>query len=335
MSVATSPYTPGKAHCDLGPLRVTRVSYEADRVISVRLEHPDGRDLPAWSPGAHLDLQLPSGLTRQYSLCGDPADRTGYTFAVLLKEAGRGGSTELHSLPLVGRTITVRAVRNHFELGDSPSYLLIAGGIGITPMVPMVRELAGGSAPWSLEYLGRARGGMAFTRELRALGGHRVQVRPRDEVDRLDVEAAIAATDPETAVYCCGPDALVNAVADACASAVPPRPLHMERFAAGSMPARDQAVGAQDRSAFTVTLSRSGVELVVPPDRSILEVVRDVVPRVPFSCEEGYCGSCETRVLGGVPDHADDILSPEEHEANDTMMICVSRSRAANLVLDL
>jgi ferredoxin-NADP reductase len=271
---------------------------------------------------------------RQYSLCGDPADRAGYTFAVLLEEAGRGGSAELHRLPLVGRAIVVRAVRNHFELVDSPSYLLIAGGIGITPMVPMVRELAGGSARWSLEHLGRTRGGMAFTRELRALGGHRVRVRPRDEVDRLDVEAAIAASDPETAVYCCGPDGLMKAVAEACASALPPRPLHMERFAAGSMPTRDQAV-AQDRSAFTVTLSRSGVELVVPPDRSILEVVRDIVPDVPFSCEEGYCGSCETRVLGGIPDHADDILSPEEREANDTMMICVSRSRAANLVLDL
>jgi ferredoxin-NADP reductase len=322
-------------NADPRPFRVTQVSYEANRVISIRLEHPDGRELAPWAPGAHLDLQLPSGLIRQYSLCGDPADRTGYTFAVLLEEDGRGGSAELHSLPLVGRTLTVRAVRNHFQLGDSPGYLLIAGGIGVTPMVPMVRQLAGGSAPWNLAYLGRTRGGMAFTRELRALGGRSVWIFPRDEADRLDVRAAIDATSPETAVYCCGPDGLLNAVAGACASAVPPRALHTERFAAGSTPARDQPAESRDRTTFTVTLGRSGAELVVPPERSILDVVRDVVPDVPYSCEEGYCGSCETRVLGGAPDHADDILSPEERAANDTMMICVSRSLAPNLILDL
>jgi ferredoxin-NADP reductase len=235
----------------------------------------------------------------------------------------------------VGRTLTVRALRNHFQLSDSPSYLLIAGGIGVTPMVPMVRQLAGGSVPWNLVYLGRTRSGMAFTRELRALGGRSVRIFPRDEVDRLDVRAAIAATRPETAVYCCGPDDLVNAVAETCVSAVPQRALHMERFAANSTPTRGQPVVLRDRTTFTVTLRRSGAELVVPPDRSILEVVRDVVPDVPYSCEEGYCGSCETRVLGGIPDHADDILSPEEREANDTMMICVSRSHTRNLVLDL
>ena len=335
MSAATSPYAPDLARSDLGPLRVTQVSYEADRVISIRLEHPDGRALSPWSPGAHLDLQLPSGLMRQYSLCGDPADRAGYTFAVLLEEEGRGGSAELHRLPLVGRTITVRALRNHFELRDDPSCLLIAGGIGITPMVPMVRQLAGGPAPWNLVHLGRTRSAMAFTRETRELGGDRVRIHPRDEADRLDIRAAVAATRPETAVYCCGPDALVDAVAEACASAVPARTFHTERFAAAPTPTRDRQAGPRDRTAFTVTLRRSGVELAVPPDRSILDVVRGVVPDAPYSCEEGYCGSCETRVLGGVPDHADDILSPQERAANDTMMICVSRSRDPNLVLDL
>ncbi|WP_323746189.1 PDR/VanB family oxidoreductase [Catenulispora pinisilvae] len=335
MTVATSPSALYAARTDPGPLRVTQVSYEADRVISIRLEHPEGRELSAWSPGAHLDLQLPSGLIRQYSLCGDPTDRTSYTFAVLLEEDGRGGSAELHSLPLVGRTLTVRALRNHFQLGDSPSYLLVAGGIGVTPMIPMVRRLAAGSAPWSLLYLGRTRTGMAFSRELRALGGRSVQIFPRDEVDRLDIDAAIAATGPDTAVYCCGPDALMNAVAEACASVVPPRALHTERFAAGSTPTPDQPTSVRERTGFTVTLRRSGAELVVPPDRSILDVVRDVMPDVSYSCEEGYCGSCETRVLSGIPDHADDILTPQEREANDTMMICVSRSRADNIVLDL
>jgi ferredoxin-NADP reductase len=335
VTTAISPSELYVAHAGPGPFRVTRVSSEAERVISIRLERLEGQELPAWSPGAHLDLQLPSGLMRPYSLCGDPADRTGYTFAVLLEEGGRGGSVELHSLPLVGRTLTVRAVRNHFQLSDSPGYLLIAGGIGITPMMPMVRRLAGGSTPWNLVYLGRTRDGMAFTRELNALGGGSVQILPRDEVDRFDIAAAIAATRPDTAVYCCGPDTLMNAVAEACASAAPPRDFHAERFGAGSTPTHGQPVGAGERTAFTVTLRRSGTELVVPRDRSILDVVRDVVPDVPYSCEEGYCGSCETRVLGGIPDHADDILSPEEREANDTMMICVSRSRAENIVLDL
>jgi len=175
---------------------------------------------------------------------------------------------------------------------------------------------------------------MAFTRELHTLGDQSVRIYPRDEVDRLDLSAVIAAACADAAVYCCGPDGLMNAVADICASDESPRALHTERFAARSAPT-EQPVDSPDQAAFTVTLQRSGIELAVPPDRNILDVVRDVMPDVPFSCEEGYCGSCETRVLGGIPAHADDILSPQERAANDTMMICVSRSRATNLVLDL
>jgi ferredoxin-NADP reductase len=313
-------------------LRVTQVTLESEGVISIRLEHPRGLFLPRTLPGAHLEIQLPSGLTRQYSLCGDPDDSSAYTIAVLLEAAGRGGSRELHSLPLIGRTLRVRALRNHFPLVDAPSYLLIAGGIGVTPMLAMVGELARGDKPWSLLYLGRSRKTMPFLDLLAQVGADHVRVVSKDQSKRLNVARVISRSPVDTVVYCCGPDELMSEVQQVCHGLTPPRDVYIERFAAtkGNPLKSDVPLGQ-----FTVVLRKRGTEIVVPPDRSILDVVRDVDSSVPFSCEEGFCGSCETRVLEGVPAHADDVLSPDERVRGDTMMICVSRAASDRLVLDL
>lgn len=315
-----------------GELRVAEVVNEAVGVISIRLEAPAGTQLPHAAAGSHLEIRLPSGLVRHYSLCGDPEDTSSYTVAVLREERGRGGSEELHATDWTGRTLHVNAVRNNFPLEDHAKYLLIAGGIGVTPMMAMARELAKRDVEWQMLYLGRTRSGMAFTTELARVCGDRLDVRPDDEHLSLDLVQRIADTPAGTVIYCCGPEGLLKAVESACAAAHPARELRLERFAAGSdsVPAT-----ATDASEFTVCLKRQGVELQVPADRSILEVVRDVVPDVPFSCEQGYCGTCETFIVDGAADHRDDLLTPDQQAANTSMMICVSRSLSPRLELDL
>ena len=311
-------------------LLVDQVRWEADDVVSVRLRDAGGADLPTWTPGAHLDLVLPSGLIRQYSLCGDPADRTSYLVAVLRERAGRGGSAEIHDTALVGRTLEVRGPRNHFTLEPAPAYVFLAGGIGITPLVAMARAAARSRTPWRLHYGGRSRRSMAFVDELSRLaeaGDGQVVHAPQDAVGLLDLDVIIAGAPPEAAIYACGPEGMLRAAQSAGDAAG--RTVSIERFAAASHPDRPAS------AAFEVELCRSGLRLPVPPDRSMLEVIRDVLPDVPYSCEEGYCGTCEVRVVDGVPDHRDDILSPAQRAAGDLVMICVSRSASGVLSLDL
>ncbi|WP_328914504.1 MULTISPECIES: PDR/VanB family oxidoreductase [unclassified Streptomyces] len=318
---------------DTRQLLVRQVRLEAVGVVSLTLADPDGGELPPWSPGAHIDLKLPSGTVRQYSLCGPPDDPYTYTVAVLREERGRGGSVEVHDSALVGRTLQVRGPRNHFALVDAPHYLFLAGGIGVTPILAMVRAVAAAGASWELYYGGRSRATMAFTAELTDLGAGRTHLAPQDEDGLLPVDDLVAAAPDRTAVYCCGPEGMVAAVTRACAGR--PQALHVERFGAppGVPPAT--AGPAAGAAGFTVELRRSGLTLEVPPDRTLLDVVRDVAPDVGFSCEEGYCGSCETRVLAGVPEHHDTVLSDEERKRGDTMMICVGRSASELLALDL
>jgi ferredoxin-NADP reductase len=316
-------------------LMVEQVTWQADAVVSLRLRPAPGvsGDLPAWSAGAHLDIVVPSGLVRQYSLCGDPDDRGSYTVAVLRETAGRGGSAEIHDSAMVGRILEVRGPRNHFKLATASSYLFIAGGIGITPILAMVREAVRSDVPWRLYYGGRTRRSMAFVTELRVLGAEHVVLCPQDEVGILDLDQILRDTPPEAQVYCCGPEGLLRAVETASAAATPPRAVQIERFAAASHSGLGKP--PTERTGFEVELRRSGFTLPVPPDRTLLDVVREVVPDVGFSCEDGYCGTCETRVLGGVPEHHDDVLRAEERELGETMMICVGRSATPVLVLDL
>ncbi len=315
-------------------LRVEELRPEAEGVVSLRLVQPDGGPLPAWAPGAHLDVRLPSGLLRQYSLCGTPGDPTGYRIAVLREAEGRGGSLEIHDTPLVGRELGVRGPRNHFALIAAPRYLFLAGGIGITPILPMIRQASGRGVRWRLVYGGRTRASMAFVDELLALPGGEVELVPQDEQGLLPLDRILGATGDDTPVYCCGPEPMIKAVEEGCARHLPREALHVERFSATSSP-KPPSPEPVDPETFEVELRRSDVVLQVPPDRTVLEVVRDVVPDMPSSCEEGFCGACETTVLEGVPEHHDTILSDEERATCGTMMICVGRSCSPRLVLDV
>lgn len=315
-------------------LIVVDVRLEAEDVISVQLSDPGGRDLPAWEPGAHLELELPSGLRRQYSLCGDPADRSSYKVAVLREANGRGGSRELHDSGLVGRHLQVSTPRNFFALLPSERYLFIAGGIGITPILTMARAVAlRHTAEWSLHYGGRAASSMAFVDELNALGAERVAVTPETDSGLLDLDAIIGGADASTAIYCCGPAGLLEAVQLAHERLAPDASLYVERFTASTSQPKPAPLDGE--RAFDVELRRSGATLHIEPDQNLLDAIREVVPSTPFSCTEGYCGSCEVAVLDGTPDHRDEILTIEEQEAGRSMFPCVSRSRTERLVLDI
>ncbi len=292
----------------------------ADGVVRLTLRAPGGEPLPPWEPGAHIDLVLP-GSVRQYSLCGDPANRSAYVVAVLREPDGRGGSAYVHDKLLVGDRVQADGPRNHFALVDAERYLFIAGGIGITPILPMLDRVARAGREWQLVYGGRTRSSMAFADEL-SRHGERVLSRPQDEHGLLDLPALLAAAHPGTAVYCCGPEPLLAAV-----EALEPADLHVERFT----PQADNGT----RTAFEVELAGSGRVLPVPADRSILEVVEEAGVTVLSSCREGTCGTCETGVLGGEPDHRDSVLTADERLENEVMMLCVSRARTPRLVLDL
>jgi ferredoxin-NADP reductase len=312
-------------------LRVARRDEAADGVAVLHLQDPDGRELPAWAPGAHCDLVLPGEgepTTRQYSLCGDPGDRTTWHVAVLREPDGRGGSRRIHAELTEGAVVAVRGPRNAFPLEPAPSYVFIAGGIGITPLLPMIAAAAASGADWQLHYGGRSRASMAFREQLEATHGARVTVHPQDEVGLLDLDALLGTPRPSTLVYCCGPEPLLEAVEQRCA-AWPAGSLHVERFA-------PKPQGEPVRTdAFEVELAQSGLTLTVPPDLSVLEVVERAGVQVLSSCQEGTCGTCETAVLAGVPDHRDSLLTEAERAAGDTMFICVSRAACPKLVLDL
>jgi ferredoxin-NADP reductase len=295
--------------------------------VALTLRRPAGEELPAWAPGAHVDVILTEDLTRQYSLCGDPADPHTYRLGVLRDPNGRGGSLHVHDRLQVGDVVRIRGPRNNFALAPSPRYLFIAGGIGITPILVMIAAAEAAGADWRLVYGGRQRASMAFLDEL-ARYGDRVTVCPQDETGLLDLDTLLGTPQAGTLVYCCGPEPLLNAVEQRCAT-WPRRALHVERFSAKPLTAPARA------EAFEVVLARSELTLTVPRDRSILDVVDEAGVGVLSSCAEGTCGTCETPVLDGEPDHRDSVLDEDERQAGACMMICVSRSRSPRLVLDL
>jgi ferredoxin-NADP reductase len=309
-------------------LVVTGVSEAAEGVKTITLAAPDGTALPAWSPGAHIDLVLDENLTRQYSLCGDTSDDTSWRIGVLAAPDSRGGSVRVHELK-TGDTVRVRGPRNHFPLVGAASYQFIAGGIGITPILAMIAEADAAGASWNLLYGGRRRASMAFLDELKKYGQDRVTITPHDERGHLNLAECMGTPRPGTLVYCCGPEGLLTAVEEACA-AWPAGTLHIERFTPKAV-----EVAGDNACAFELVLQRSGLTLQVPPDQSVFDVVSEAGVSVLGSCFEGVCGTCEQAVIDGDVDHRDAILSDEEREANEYMMICVSRCRSARLTLDL
>ncbi|MET9621452.1 PDR/VanB family oxidoreductase [Streptomyces sp. NPDC006464] len=299
---------------------VTERTVPAEGVVQLRLE---GTGLPAWQPGAHLDLVLPSGLVRQYSLCGDPADTGTYTVATrLIEPGGRGGSREVHDQLHEGTEIEIRGPRNRFPLVDAPAYVFVAGGIGITPILPMLRAAEAAGADWRLLYCGRSRATMPYLDQVEKHGapGRRVTVVAEDE-SGLPELGFLAGVPAETAVYCCGPDGLMDAVTAALPEGRSPR---LERFSPAATTGGD---------AFEVELRRSGRTVTVAPEQSVLAAVRSALPGVPYSCEQGFCGTCQQRVVEGEIDHRDDLLTDAERA--DSMLICVSRCAGGRLVLDL
>ncbi len=311
-------------------LLVAGLEPAASGVLRLTLASPDGAELPGWEPGAHVDLHFTSGgkdYVRQYSLCGRPGDRARWQVAVLHAADGRGGSAHIHAALAEGDRIRVAGPRNNFPLEPAGRYLFIAGGIGITPILPMIAQASASGADWRLFYCGRSARTMAFRDEVAAHGAGRVTLHESDVRGTADLAALIAATDPGTAIYCCGPEAMLRSVEEICAR-LARADLHMERFSAGG-----SAAGGAN-TAFEVEFARSGVVVTVPEDRSILEIAEDEGIDVESSCQEGVCGSCEVKVIAGTPDHRCSVLGAKERAAGKSMMICVSRACSGRLVLD-
>lgn len=306
-------------------VRVTDREQLADGVVGLTLAAEHGGPLPSWRPGAHIDLVLDEGLVRQYSLCGDPDDRLRYQVGVLLDVEGRGGSRRVHDEVHPGAVVEVRGPRNHFRLEDAERYLLVAGGIGITPILAMAAELDRTGRPWTLVYGGRTRSSMAYADRLCALGAH-VRLWPQDENGLIDLSALLTDPTPGTAVYACGPEPLLRAVEEHCAH-WPPGSLHLERFA-------PKLIDTGGDSPFEIELSDQRV-LQVPADRTALEVLEDAGFDILSSCREGTCGTCEVAIVEGEADHRDSVLTSEEQAENSCMMVCVSRANSPRLVIDL
>jgi ferredoxin-NADP reductase len=308
-------------------VRVRAMRWEAPGVLSLELSAVDGATLPSFEPGAHVDLRLPDGTLRQYSLCGDPSDHSHYRLGV--RAVGGGlSSTFVHRKLRPGELVTVSVPRNNFPLADAERYIFVAGGIGITPLIPMMRQASAQRRPWTLLYCNKRDSDAPFLNEIRALGGD-ISLHSSEAGTRLDVRAKLAAVQAGAMIYCCGPERLMTAVEETTAD-WPQDRVRFEWFAPRSR-ANEGASGN-----FEIVCNSSGLTLMVPEDRTVLDILNEAGVEVPCSCQQGICGTCETRVVSGEVDHRDSILSSAERAANQTMMTCVSRAKAGSrLVLDI
>ncbi|MCE2659648.1 MAG: PDR/VanB family oxidoreductase [Rubrivivax sp.] len=321
-------------------VRVARKCVEADGICSVELVALDGAALPPFDAGAHLDVQLPfvrPGLARPYSLCNDPAERHRYLIAVLREPASRGGSAAMHDQVHEGMTLQVSPPRNQFPLVPGATrHRLLAGGIGVTPMLAMAYTLAHQGADFRLHYAARSRARMAFVDRLQQSAfAKRVHLHVDDgePAQRLDLAAALAAPAAGEHLYVCGPAGFMDAVrAAAQAQGWPASQVHQESFGPAAAPA---STGAAGEGGFEVELAHSGRVIVVPAGQTVLAALSAAGVEVASSCEQGVCGTCLTRVVCGTPDHRDQYLTPEEQAANDQFLPCCSRSLSPRLVLDL
>lgn len=305
---------------------VDKITVEAEGIRSYVFRRVDGTEFPSWEPGTHIDVILKPGLERQYSLCGDISDRTTWKIAVLREAEGRGGSRRIHDSVTEGTELTIRGPRNNFELVPAAEYVFIAGGVGITPILPMIHAAVAQGAQWSLTYGGRSAVTMAYRDELSSFGD-RVNFWPQDEKGLIDLVATLGTPAAGKHVYLCGPAGLLDATTELC-NDWPSGSVHVERF---TPVARDDS----ENMPFEVELASSRKVLSVPSDKSVLEVIREAGIPVLSSCNEGTCGTCETEVLSGKVDHRDSLLDDDEKAANDCMMVCVSRSCGERLVINI
>lgn len=313
-------------------VRVQRKSQEAEGIVALELVSADGRPLPGFGAGSHIDVNLPNGLVRQYSLCNSAAERHRYRIAVLREPTSRGGSAAVHDLVKEGDVLTISAPRNHFALHDAPRSLLLAGGIGVTPILCMAQRLATWGADFEMHYCTRSPARTAFREEIAASGfADKVHLHHDDGPDaqKLRVAELLKTPEPGTQIYVCGPGGFIDHVVNtAKANGWPAQQIHLEYFAAA----------AQDTSGdqpFEVKLTSSGQTYRIPKDQTIVQALRAEGVEIMVSCEQGVCGTCITRVLEGVPDHRDCYLTDDERAANDQFTPCCSRSKTPLLVLDL
>lgn len=313
------------------PVVVTRRTALTDRVVRLRLESADGKLFPAWTPGSHIDLICgDSGLSRQYSLCGDPADRAGLEIAVSHDAESRGGSAWVHDQAVLGSHLEIRGPRNHFRLDrGADRYIFIAGGIGVTPISAMARDALRRGVTYEFHYAGSSRGSMAMVDELEALHGDRLRLWIAEQGRRADLRELLAALPAGTQVYCCGPERMI-AELEQLSSCWPDGVLHVEHFTS-SVVDLDPSV----EHAFDVELNNSGTTVRVEPDQTVLQALRAAKIEVASDCEEGLCGTCQVGVLDGEIDHRDVVLSKAERDRATAMLVCCSRARGNRLVLDI
>ncbi len=316
-------------------LRVTAMTLEAEGVISIRLSRIESNDpLPPWQPGAHIDLYVSDGTTRQYSLCGDPRDLSSYDIAVLREPDGRGGSAYLHDELRVGQRLLVTRPKQSFSLEEAPFHALVAGGVGITPIMTFAEHLDQEGRPFQLTYGGRSEESMAFRTRLGRLGD-RVKLLAEDRDGRPDLEQIVRQLPEGGLVYVCGPLALLRAV-QAAAELVHGPDQDIVRFElfsrAGVEPPEAAALDADN---YELVLAKSGHTLRLAPEANILDVVLALGVEVENDCRDGICGSCITRVLTGTVDHRDLVLTKKERAAMNQMLICCSKPICARLELDL
>jgi len=308
-------------------LRIISATWEAPSIVSYELRPLEGGELPRFTAGAHIDLSLPNGLVRSYSLVNSQSERHRYVIAVQKDRASRGGSKWVHENFRVGDVLTVNGPRNNFGLEEAAEKsVFIAGGIGITPILSMTERLSALGRDWELVYCSRKRAGTAFLEPLQKKPQVRFNFDQEPDGKMLDIAAVVQAAPANAHFYCCGPLPMLEAFEQATKD-LPRERVHVEYFTAKAPPAVE--------GGFTVVLAKKGLTITVPPGKTILDTLRDHGVDVPYSCTEGVCGTCETRVLEGVPDHRDLILTEAERASNKTMLICCSGSKSEKLVLDL
>nr|CBA29570.1 Vanillate O-demethylase oxidoreductase [Curvibacter putative symbiont of Hydra magnipapillata] len=314
-------------------VKVAAKRTEAQDICSLELVAADGGALPAFTAGAHIDVHLPNGLVRQYSLSNAPTETKRYVIGVLRDAASRGGSTAVHDLVAEGSTLTISTPRNLFPLDSAaPHHLLLAGGIGITPMLAMAEHLAATGGAFTLHHCSRSRVRAAFVERLAAapFAAHtHHHFDDGDAAQKLDIAATLQSAPAGTHLYVCGPQGFMDAVLSAGrAAGWPEERLHREYF--GAAP-----TAKADDGSFELEIASTGKVIKVLPDQTALEALHAGGIDIPMSCEQGVCGTCLTRVKAGMPDHRDQYLLPEEQAANDQFLPCCSRSKSARLVLDL
>ncbi|WP_315928750.1 PDR/VanB family oxidoreductase [Mesorhizobium sp. SP-1A] len=310
---------------------VEAITQEAEDIKSFVLASASGGELPRYSPGAHIDINVGPGVVRQYSLCGSPGDRSRYMIGVKREPQSRGGSEHMHARIRIGDRLEISVPKNNFELDETAKHsILLAGGIGITPLIAMADRLLLSGKSFALHYFSRSPQHTAFSERLSQPGfAGKVHMHYALDVDavRAELENLLQIYGVDSHLYLCGPKPFMDMIETVAARSWPSEAVHLEYFSGAALEG--------PTSSFEVRLARTGGSYLVPDDRSIMEVLQENGVDVDYSCEQGVCGTCVTDVLEGEPDHRDLFLKPAERAANTKMCLCVSRAKSLVLVLDM